>query len=78
MANMKRIAELAGVSLGTVSHVLNGTARVREPLRQRVLDAVHQTLTWFTLYSGRVSADLGAYGYVVGKKIPLAPLTREK
>jgi cyclomaltodextrinase / maltogenic alpha-amylase / neopullulanase len=30
--------------------------------------------TWFSLYSGRVSADLGAFGYVVGKKIPLAPL----
>jgi cyclomaltodextrinase / maltogenic alpha-amylase / neopullulanase len=30
--------------------------------------------TWFSLYSGRVSADLGAYGYVVGKQIPLAPL----
>jgi LacI family transcriptional regulator len=40
MANMKQIAQRAGVSLGTVSHVLNGTARVREPLRQRVLDAV--------------------------------------
>jgi DNA-binding LacI/PurR family transcriptional regulator len=43
MANMKKIAELAGVSLGTVSHVLNGTARVREPLRKRVLDAVRAT-----------------------------------
>jgi glycosidase len=30
--------------------------------------------TWFSLYSGRVSADLGAFGYVVGKKIPLARL----
>ena len=30
--------------------------------------------TWFQLYSGRVSADLDAFGYVVGKKIPLAPL----
>lgn len=30
--------------------------------------------TWFSLYSGRVSADLSAFGYVVGKKIPLAPL----
>jgi glycosidase len=30
--------------------------------------------TWFQLYSGRVSADLGAFEYVVGKKIPLAPL----
>jgi glycosidase len=30
--------------------------------------------TWFQLYSGRVSAELGAFAYVVGKKIPLAPL----
>ena len=43
MANMKEIAQLAGVSLGTVSHVLNGTAKVREPLRKRVLDAVQAT-----------------------------------
>jgi len=43
MANMKEIARLAGVSLGTVSHVLNGTVKVREPLRKRVLDAVHKT-----------------------------------
>lgn len=40
---MKKIAELAGVSLGTVSHVLNGTARVRDPLRKRVMDAIHAT-----------------------------------
>lgn len=32
--------------------------------------------TWFSLYSGRVSADLGAFGYIVGKKIPLAPLEK--
>jgi cyclomaltodextrinase / maltogenic alpha-amylase / neopullulanase len=32
--------------------------------------------TWFSLYSGRVSADLDAFGYVVGKKIPLAALER--
>lgn len=43
MANMKQIAELAGVSLGTVSHVLNGTVNVREPLRKRVLDAIQAT-----------------------------------
>jgi len=29
---------------------------------------------WFQLYSGRVSANLGAYEYIVGKKVPLAPL----
>jgi len=40
MANMKQIARRAGVSLGTVSHVLNGTARVREPLRKRVEETV--------------------------------------
>ncbi|HEY0784916.1 MAG TPA: LacI family DNA-binding transcriptional regulator [Acidobacteriaceae bacterium] len=37
---MKEIARLAKVSLGTVSHVLNNSAKVREPLRQRVLDVV--------------------------------------
>ncbi len=43
MPNMKQIAQLAGVSLGTVSHVLNGTVRVREPLRKRVIEAVQVT-----------------------------------
>jgi DNA-binding LacI/PurR family transcriptional regulator len=37
---MHQIAREAGVSLGTVSHVINGTAKVREPLRQRVVKAV--------------------------------------
>jgi LacI family transcriptional regulator len=37
---MHQIAREAGVSLGTVSHVINGTAVVRDPLRQRVLKAV--------------------------------------
>src|SRR5580700_10157607 len=40
MPNMKQIAQMADVSLGTVSNVLNGSARVREPLKRRVLDAV--------------------------------------
>jgi DNA-binding LacI/PurR family transcriptional regulator len=40
MANMKDIARIAGVSLGTVSHVLNDTAGVREPVRRRVLEVV--------------------------------------
>lgn len=37
---MHEIARAASVSLGTVSHVMNGTATVREPLRQRVLKAI--------------------------------------
>lgn len=34
MTNMKQIAARAGVSLGTVSHALNDSAKVREPLRK--------------------------------------------
>lgn len=37
---MRQIAERAGVSIGTVSHVINGTAAVREKLRERVLEAI--------------------------------------
>lgn len=37
---MHQIARRADVSLGTVSHVINETARVREPLRRRVLEAI--------------------------------------
>jgi len=37
---MRQIAERAKVSIGTVSHVINDTAKVREKLRQRVLHAI--------------------------------------
>lgn len=37
---MRQIAERASVSIGTVSHVINGTAAVREKLRERVLEAI--------------------------------------
>jgi DNA-binding LacI/PurR family transcriptional regulator len=37
---IKEIAKKADVSIGTVSHVLNGTAKVREALRARVLEAI--------------------------------------
>ena len=40
MTTMKQIAERAQVSLGTVSHVINHTAPVRERLRLRVLEAI--------------------------------------
>ncbi|HJT69522.1 MAG TPA: alpha-amylase family glycosyl hydrolase [Terriglobales bacterium] len=32
--------------------------------------------TWFSLYSGRVSTDLDAFGYILGRKIPPAPLEK--
>ena len=37
---MRQIAERAEVSIGTVSHVINETAKVREKLRERVLEAI--------------------------------------
>ncbi len=37
---MRQIAERAQVSIGTVSHVVNSTARVRPKLRLRVLEAI--------------------------------------
>src|SRR5271155_1315954 len=37
---MKHIAAEAGVSLGTVSHVMSGNVHVRSVLRQRVMTAV--------------------------------------
>ncbi|MBO3749156.1 LacI family DNA-binding transcriptional regulator [Streptosporangiaceae bacterium NEAU-GS5] len=38
--NIKEVARLAGVSLGTVSNVLNQPERVSEATRKRVLDAI--------------------------------------
>jgi LacI family transcriptional regulator len=40
MATMADVARLAGVSIATVSHVLNGTRTVRPETRAQVLDAV--------------------------------------
>ena len=37
---IRQIAQKADVSIGTVSHVINGTAAVREKLRVRVLEAI--------------------------------------
>ncbi len=40
MATIRDVAKWAGVGLGTVSRVLNGSPHVREATRQRVLDAI--------------------------------------
>src|SRR6202167_3015786 len=37
---MRQIAERAGVSIGTVSHVFNETATVRPKLRERVIETI--------------------------------------
>jgi DNA-binding LacI/PurR family transcriptional regulator len=39
-ANQKQLAKLAGVSAGTVSNVISGSARVSESSRQKVLEAI--------------------------------------
>ncbi|WP_426301536.1 LacI family DNA-binding transcriptional regulator [Arthrobacter sp. R-11] len=43
MTTMVKVAKLAGVSISTVSHVLNGTRPVNEDTRQRVLKAIKET-----------------------------------
>ena len=42
MVTARDVAERAGVSTSTVSHVLNGTRIVSDELRTRVLDAAHE------------------------------------
>jgi LacI family transcriptional regulator len=42
MATIKEIAERAGVSIGTVSNVLNNLSTVREPARRRVLATIDE------------------------------------
>lgn len=42
IVTMKHIAKRAGVSLGTVSNVINNTTPVKEDLRRRVTDAIKQ------------------------------------
>lgn len=42
MATIKEVADLAGVSVGTVSHVITGSVRVSEPLRLKVQTAIRE------------------------------------
>ena len=42
---IQTVAQMAGVSRGTVDRVLNGRAHVREDVRLRVLEAIRQADT---------------------------------
>jgi len=42
MPTIKEVADLAGVAVGTVSHVINGSVRVSEPLRRKVQEAIRE------------------------------------
>src|SRR4029453_14200280 len=43
MVTMADVARVAGVSISTVSHVVNETRKVREETRQQVLNAIPST-----------------------------------
>src|ERR1051325_4998007 len=40
MPTIKEVADLAGVAVGTVSHVITGSVPVSEPLKRKVLAAI--------------------------------------
>src|ERR1041384_6587541 len=42
MPTIKQVADLAGVAVGTVSHVINGSVYVSEPLRRKVRQAIRK------------------------------------
>jgi DNA-binding LacI/PurR family transcriptional regulator len=42
MPTIKEVADLAGVAVGTVSHVINGSVPVSEPLRRKVHEAIRE------------------------------------
>ena len=42
MPTIKDVADLAGVAVGTVSHVITGSVPVSEPLRRKVQDAIRK------------------------------------
>lgn len=54
------VAKQAGVSIATVSHVINGTRHVTDATRKKVEDAIH-ILDY--------SPDISARGLKTGKKI---------
>src|SRR5438067_586757 len=42
MPTIKKVADLAGVAVGTVSHVINGSVPVSESLRRKVQAAIRE------------------------------------
>src|SRR5437667_10681119 len=42
MPTIKEVADLAGVAVGTVSHVINGSVPVSEPLKRKVQAAIRE------------------------------------
>jgi len=59
MASVRQIASQAGVSIATVSRVINNSPRVSEAARQRVLEAINQQQ--YTPRTGKLVATNVAY-----------------
>lgn len=69
MATIKQVAQRAGVSVATVSYVLNGTGAVTDETRQRVLDAVAE-LDYQPQYAART---MRGRSHTLGVTLPSRP-----
>jgi LacI family transcriptional regulator len=66
VVTMVDVAKLAGVSVSTVSHVINGTRFVREETRRGVLSAIEQTgYTHNTIARSLVRASTNSIGLII-------------
>ncbi len=68
-ATIKQVAQRAGVSIATVSYVLNGTGVVTDETRQRVLDAVAE-LNYQPQYAAR---SMRGRSHTLGVTLPSSP-----
>ena len=46
MPTIKEVADLAGVAVGTVSHVITGSVPVSDSLRRKVQAAIREFARW--------------------------------
>lgn len=67
MSSIKDVARMAGVSYTTVSHVINGTRRVSDAARQRVLQAISDS---GYVPSAAARALRGAKARILGVLVP--------
>jgi len=66
MSTIVQVAKRAEVSIGTVSHVIRGTARVSQALRNRVVTAIRE----LEYYPGSVASDVVKQSCMLGMVLP--------
>jgi LacI family transcriptional regulator len=75
-ATLRDVAKQAGVSLGTVSNVLNNKGNVSAEVRTRVLSAVHALGYKHPIHVANVSSiSLSVIGVILKRDRPPAPIT---